>query len=209
MLESAVAHHPESTSLLTQLFTADFEEDREVDETAKKFLSFAEKLDCKKPAAADLWRMVFANVAARDENAAEEMLTKAAVSYPKVAPSLRALLLDRIFTERGLEAARQMYDAEAYAPPFGMELHAKMIELERMDEKKSIDVKRVRKAFECATDQFGGEDPAVWADLVAFEATHGKGKRVAAVRNRAITALKGSKDLREQFELACESALAK
>ena len=64
---------------------------------------------------------------------------------------MRSLLLERLYTVKGLTEARQFYDSAAYSPPFGREFHLKMLELEKSERK--IDVKRARRVYEAATDQ--------------------------------------------------------
>ena len=49
--------------------------------------------------------------------------------HAPVAPVLRSLLLDRLYTVKGLTEARAFYDGAAYSPPFGKEFHLKMLEL--------------------------------------------------------------------------------
>ena len=71
--------------------------------------------------------------------------------HAPVAPVLRSLLLERLYTVKGLTEARQFYDGAAYSPPFGKEFHLKMLELEKSERK--IDVKRARRVYEAATDQ--------------------------------------------------------
>jgi hypothetical protein len=127
-----------------------------------------------------------------------------------VAPALRTLFLDRIYTVKGLEAARYFYDAEVYSPPFGMDLHLKMIELERVEGGKKarakggkkVMTKRVRRTFEAATDQCGKDDVGVWLDFVAFECEHGKAGDVESVKNRAGSVLE--RKAAEKFVLECE-----
>ena len=65
-----------------------------------------------------------------------------AFRHAPVAPVLRSTLLDRLYTIKGLSGARGYYDGALYSPPFGKELHMKMLELEKLE--KRIDVKRVR-----------------------------------------------------------------
>ena len=72
--------------------------------------------------------------------------------HAPVAPVLRTVLLERLYTVKGLAAAREFYDGAAYSPPFGREFHLKMLELEMSEGK--IDAKRARRVYEAATDQF-------------------------------------------------------
>ena len=72
--------------------------------------------------------------------------------HAPVAPVLRTVLLERLYTVKGLAAAREFYDGAAYSPPFGRGFHHKMLELEKSEGK--IDAKRARRVYEAATDQF-------------------------------------------------------
>ena len=72
--------------------------------------------------------------------------------HAPVAPVLRTVLLERLYTVKGLAAAREFYDGAAYSPPFGRGFHLKMLELEKSEGK--IDAKRARRVYEAATDQF-------------------------------------------------------
>ena len=72
--------------------------------------------------------------------------------HAAVAPVLRSLLLERLYTVKGLTEAREFYDGAAYSPPFGKEFHLKMLELENSERK--VDAKRARRIYEAATDQF-------------------------------------------------------
>ena len=65
---------------------------------------------------------------------------------------MRSLLLERLYTVKGLAEAREFYDGAAYSPPFGKKLHLKMLELEKSE--KKMDAKRARRVYEAATDQF-------------------------------------------------------
>ena len=139
--------------------------------------------------------------------------------HAPVAPVLRSILLERLYTIKGLAAAREFYDGAAYSPPFGRGFHLKMLELERSERK--IDAKRARRVYEAATDQFKvGEvcldesqfqcqridrqlqdDLNVWVDFAAFEGNHGRPRDVEAVKTRARAAL--GKDLSAAFDLEC------
>ena len=54
--------------------------------------------------------------------------------HAPVAPVLRSLLLDRLYTVKGLTEARGFYGGAAYSPPFGKEFHLKMLELESVQQ---------------------------------------------------------------------------
>ena len=142
--------------------------------------------------------------------------------HAPVAPVLRTVLLERLYTVKGLAAAREFYDGAAYSPPFGRGFHLKMLELEKSEGK--IDAKRARRVYEAATDQFkvgevwffyksirsssvtridlqSQDDLNVWVDFAAFEGNHGRPRNVEAVKTRARAAL--GKNLSAAFDLEC------
>jgi len=206
VLDSALSRHPQSVGLLKLSLTRKFEEGSgQPEEIAKEFLAAAEHISSsssnsktKTDDIVDLWKFAYVNVLERSEKAAAIILEKAVLKHAPVAPVLRSLLLDRLYTVKGLTEARAFYDGAAYSPPFGKEFHLKMLELENSE--KKVDVKRTRKIYEAATDQFKA-DLDVWVDFAAFEGNHGKTRDVESVKMRARAAL--GKDSAEAFDLGC------
>ena len=87
----------------------------------------------------------------------------------------------------GIQAARKVYDNLCLQPPFFLELHKKMIELELMQ--PEISVKHVRKYNEMSTLQFGKNDTSIWIDYIMFEMKHGDPKKVGELHGRAVKTL--------------------
>ena len=56
----------------------------------------------------------------------------------------------------GMNEARSLYKEQAYMPPFCLQFHLQMINIEGAQEKPNT--ARIRKLFESACDQFGKTD---------------------------------------------------
>jgi len=206
VLDSAISRHPQSIGLLKLSLTRRLEVDGDqAEEIASEFLAAAKHISSSSSNSTsrtedvvDLWKFAYVNVLERSEEAAALILDEAVLKHAPVAPVLRTVLLERLYTVKGLAAAREFYDGAAYSPPFGREFHLKMLELEKSEGK--IDAKRARRVYEAATDQFK-DDLNVWVDFAAFEGNHGRPRNVEAVKTRARAAL--GKNLSAAFDLEC------
>lgn len=106
-------------------------------------------------------------------------------------------------SELGPSACRLLYQKLSVTPPFSLELHKRMIEVEIQQSR--IDAKQIRKCYEMACDQFGLKNPGIlittmgvarfniqlratadlWMDYVKFELTHGSKPLITGIYSRA------------------------
>jgi hypothetical protein len=66
----------------------------------------------------------------------------------------------------GLGACRILYQKLSVTPPFSLELHKRMIEVEIQQSR--IDAKQIRKCYEMACDQFGLKNPGIILTNIGF-----------------------------------------
>ena len=96
--------------------------------------------------------------------------------------------------------ARGVYHLYRDTPPFGRELHTKMLELEQEEQWPSK--ARVRAVLTMLCDQFGQKDPEVWLALVRLELEAGNHIQAAQVVCRGETNL--DKELFQKFTILRE-----
>ncbi|KAJ0178448.1 hypothetical protein K1T71_006271 [Dendrolimus kikuchii] len=104
-------------------------------------------------------------------------------------------LLQQMFKHNGLKAARDLYEDLIKTPPPQIEVHKIMIDIEKSQEK--INVKNIRKCFECAVNHHGSDNVDIWMDYMKFEIENGNAQASPLVYRRAIGMLK--KELVDEF----------
>lgn len=110
-----------------------------------------------------------------------------ASSYLEISLPLRPQYVEWLSTQRNLKFARTEYEKMAQSPPFCLELHKKMIELELSRFNPSIPI--VRNIFKRACQQFGKEKVEIWIDFIKFERNHGDAGNVSSIYNQAKNSL--------------------
>lgn len=88
---------------------------------------------------------------------------------------------------RSIKIARQEYEKLSNRPPFCLDLHKKMMELELARFTPNIEI--IRNIHKTACQQFGEEKTEVWMDYVKFELDLGDPTNVSKIYNQAKTTL--------------------
>lgn len=104
---------------------------------------------------------------------------------PNVAAVVKSSLLRAFHKLGGIPLARSEYKSMAISPPFSLELHQVMIELEKS---KVSDSKHMKYVHELATQQYGKSNPDVWIQYVEF-LLHDDPKNCTFLYNRACSTL--------------------
>jgi len=195
ILESANNKYPASVELWLKRIMFELSETN-VKKTIEVFETAVEKLNGNKEDELKLWEVMMVNMKARGDGAgALELLQKGVeVASPGIAGPLRVLLLEEA-SYSGVDAAREVYEKYKGVPPFHLELHDKMMEVE--GENEIVSVKNMRKIHQAKCDQFGRTEPKVWQAAAAFEKEQGKPLDAARIVCRAEATLE--KHLVPQF----------
>jgi hypothetical protein len=109
--------------------------------------------------------------------------------------AIKPKLLRKMYEYNGLKAARDMYEELVKAPPTQAELHVIMIDIEKSQNK--LNIKNIRKYYECLALHHGDVNIDVWMDYMKFETELGNAQSAPTVYRRAIGALK--KELVDDF----------
>ena len=92
-----------------------------------------------------------------------------------------------------MDVAREVYQKYSTLPPFCLEFHNKMLEVELDQGEGGL----VRTVLQRRCDQFGGREPGVWLEAARWEEEKGRPLEAARIVCRAETALE--KDLLPDF----------
>ncbi|XP_059484822.1 U3 small nucleolar RNA-associated protein 6 homolog isoform X2 [Neocloeon triangulifer] len=130
----------------------------------------------------ELWLLMTEHFA-DDESLLEKLFRKSSSGKSKSVSKIKIMHLNFIFERKGLLACRSLYSTLSIVPPFSIDLHKKMVEIELQQEK--VDVKSARKCYELACDQFGGNDSDIWMDFINFELKFGSKTLIAGLYMRA------------------------
>ncbi|KAF4523915.1 hypothetical protein B566_EDAN012266 [Ephemera danica] len=117
----------------------------------------------------------------------EQVYQQGLLRGPEVSNTLKTMYLEWIVLSRGIVAARKAYDVVSMQPPFSLELHTKMVELESLQPEQNL--KQTRKCYELACDQFGRSTADVWIDYIKFEMKKGNAVNMASISWRATKTL--------------------
>lgn len=134
-----------------------------------------------------LWKMRILHTQAICPEKTEEIFQAALQGHSSIAQELKPTYMEWLVLTKSIQAARKIYDSLCLQPPFCLELHKKMIELELMQ--PNILLKNVRKCYEMSTLQFGRNNTSVWINYITFEMKHGDPKKVGELHVRAVKSL--------------------
>ncbi|XP_043248218.1 U3 small nucleolar RNA-associated protein 6 homolog [Colletes gigas] len=134
-----------------------------------------------------LWRMRILHAQAKSPEKTQEIFQEVIQGYPNIAQEIKPTYIEWLVLTKSIQAARKIYDDLCLQPPFSIELHKKMTELELMQ--PEISLKRTRRCHEMSTLQFGRSNTSVWIDYVSFEMKHGDPKKVGELHRRAVKTL--------------------
>lgn len=107
---------------------------------------------------------------------------------------IKPKLLQKMYEHNGIKAARELYDEFITTPPIQIDVHNNMIEIELAQEK--VNVKNIKKYYECAIQHHGADNVDVWMKYLAFETAH-NAQAAPIIYRRAISTLK--KELVDEF----------
>ncbi|CAG9087109.1 unnamed protein product [Plutella xylostella] len=109
--------------------------------------------------------------------------------------AVKSKLLVKMYEHCGLKATREMYEEFIRTPPIQLDLHTAMIDIESNQE--VVNVKQIRKCYECLVQHHGRDNVDVWCDYMKFETSKGSAALSPAIYRRAVATLK--KELVDQF----------
>ena len=134
-----------------------------------------------------LWKMKILHVQAKSPEKTEETFEAALQAHPNVAQEIKPTYIEWLVLTKNIQAARKVYDSLCLQPPFSLDLHKKMAELELIQ--PEISLKHARRCHEMSTLQFGKNKTNVWIDHMTFEMKHGDPKKVGEIHRRAVNTL--------------------
>ncbi|XP_065353949.1 U3 small nucleolar RNA-associated protein 6 homolog [Cloeon dipterum] len=130
----------------------------------------------------DLWILMkeqFAN----EKDFLDKLFRKASATNSTSAEKIKIMHLNFVAAHQGLLTCRSLYAKLSVSPPFSLELHRKMIELETGQPK--VDVRSTRRCFEIACNQFGTKNADHWMEYIDFEMKHGSKHLITQLYTRA------------------------
>lgn len=101
---------------------------------------------------------------------------------------IKPKLLQKVYDHNGLKAARDLYEELIRTPPTQIEVHNTMIDIEKSQEK--LNVKNIRKYYECAVQHHGKDNVDIWMNYMKFETESGNVQLAPLIYRRAIATLK-------------------
>ncbi|XP_078040892.1 U3 small nucleolar RNA-associated protein 6 homolog isoform X2 [Augochlora pura] len=134
-----------------------------------------------------LWKMRILHMQAKNPERTEEVFQAALLGHANVAQEIKPTYIEWLVLTKNIQAARKVYDDLCLQPPFSLEMHKKMTELELMQ--PEISLKRFRKCHDMSTLQFGKNNTSVWIDYIKFEMKHGDPTKVGDLHRRAVKTL--------------------
>ncbi|KZC08369.1 PREDICTED: U3 small nucleolar RNA-associated protein 6 homolog [Dufourea novaeangliae] len=134
-----------------------------------------------------LWKMKILHVQAKSPEKTEEIFQAALQGHPNIAQEIKPTYIEWLVLTKSIQAARKVYNNLCLQPPFSIEFHRKMTELELMQPELSL--KYIRKCQEMSTLQFGKTSTSIWIDYIKFEMKHGDPKKVGDLHRRAVKTL--------------------
>ncbi|XP_012284127.1 U3 small nucleolar RNA-associated protein 6 homolog [Orussus abietinus] len=174
---------PDSVSLWHMRLKHYFATDQEDSASA----AFTEAIKRLREKSLPIWKMKLLYVQAKDPEKTEEVFKAALQAEPAIAKDFKPKYIEWLVLTKNIQMARKVYKALCMEPPFGLELHKKMENLELMQ--PEIILKHARKPYEMAILHFGNNNVNVWIDYITFEMKHSDPKNVADLHSRAVKTL--------------------
>ncbi|XP_033211586.1 U3 small nucleolar RNA-associated protein 6 homolog [Belonocnema kinseyi] len=163
------------------------------DDSASEILVQATKLLGEK--SLSVWRMKLRHVQAKNPEKTEQVFQSALYAPQNIAQEMKIAYLEWAVENKDIDEIRKIYKNMYLLPPFSLEFHKKMIEIEMMQ--PEIVLKKVRECFEIGILQLGSTDVKFWMDFVKFEFKHGDCIQAPKIYSRAVNAL--TPTLADQF----------
>ncbi|KAJ8716271.1 hypothetical protein PYW08_013556 [Mythimna loreyi] len=108
--------------------------------------------------------------------------------------AIKPKLLQKMYENSGIKAARELYEDLIRTPPTQIEVHRNMIDIEMAQEKPNV--KSIRKCYEAAVQHHGSDNVDIWMKYMMFE-TENNAQATPAIYRRAVGMLK--KELVDEF----------
>ncbi|XP_017885993.1 U3 small nucleolar RNA-associated protein 6 homolog [Ceratina calcarata] len=134
-----------------------------------------------------LWKLKILHVQSKCPEKNEQVFQAAMQAHPNIAQEIKPTYIEWLVLTKNIQTARKVYDNICLQPPFSLELHRKMIELELVQ--PEISAKHVRKCNEMSILQFGKNNTSVWMEFIKFEMKHGDPIKVGELHRRAVQML--------------------
>ncbi|KOX78354.1 U3 small nucleolar RNA-associated protein 6 like protein [Melipona quadrifasciata] len=183
ILSVATETIPDSVNLwyarLKYLFASEEEEEAET--------VFSEAIQILREKSLPLWKIKILYMQAKCPEKTEQVFQAALQTKPTIIQEIKVIYLEWLVLTKNIQAARKIYDDLCLQPPFSLEMHRKMIELELMQPEVSL--KHVRKCNEMSVLQFGKNNTSVWINYISFEMKHGDPINTGKLHERAVNTL--------------------
>ncbi|XP_066601747.1 U3 small nucleolar RNA-associated protein 6 homolog isoform X2 [Prorops nasuta] len=183
ILSSATEIIPDSINLwnirLRHLIASDLE-----DESATVFNEATRTLGEK---SLPLWKMRLMYVQAKNPEGVEDIFKAALQAELNIAKEIKPIYIEWLVLSKNIHEARKVYECLAKNPPFSLELHTKMAEIELMQ--PEISLNNARLPYEMSILQFGKINVNVWLDYIKFEMNHGDIEKPGKIHARAVKTL--------------------
>ncbi|KAG8041406.1 hypothetical protein G9C98_002394 [Cotesia typhae] len=184
ILSSATEAHPESVELwkqkLNYLFFYFDQEDLALSEfnKAKKIL---------KNKAFPLWKIKLLYINEKHPEQLEEFYLTALKEAPEISLKFKPAYIKWVATTKGIKKARHIYKELSIQPPFCLELHNEMSNIEV--NQPEISQQNARHPYEMAVIQFGKNNVDVWINYIIFEMNQGYVINITNIYQRAVKTL--------------------
>lgn len=183
ILSVATETIPDSVNLwytrLKYLFASEEEEEAET--------VFSKAIQILREKSLPLWKIKILYMQAKCPEKTEQVFQAALQTKPTIIQEIKVIYLEWLVLTKNIQAARKIYDDLCLQPPFSLEMHRKMIELELMQPEVSL--KHVRKCNEMSVLQFGKNNTNVWINYISFEMKHGDPLNTGKLHERAVKTL--------------------
>ncbi|CAL7936304.1 unnamed protein product [Xylocopa violacea] len=134
-----------------------------------------------------LWKVKMLHAQTKCSDSTEQVFQAALQGHPSIAREMKPLYIEWLVLKKSIQTARRVYDNLCLQPPFSLELHKKMIELELIQ--PEISLKHLRKCNEMSILQFGKHNTNVWIQYITIEMKYGDPKKVGDLHRRAVKTL--------------------
>ncbi|XP_022195810.1 U3 small nucleolar RNA-associated protein 6 homolog [Nilaparvata lugens] len=159
---------------------------------------FEQANTCLQENSLPLWKLMLPYWQLSDPDKVDKLLERGSnqIDQPNLCNPLRVIRLEWVALTEGLAAARKLYFEIVQKPPTSMQLHQKMIALDTIQPRKSIENIRMYYIFPCV--EFGADNIDVWMNYFKFEKKHGNYSNIADIYGQACSKLNDS--LIEEFK---------
>ncbi|XP_008559011.1 U3 small nucleolar RNA-associated protein 6 homolog [Microplitis demolitor] len=134
-----------------------------------------------------LWKIKLLYFQAKHPNKVEEIYFAGMKEHPEISRELKPAYIKWVVLTKGIQIARHTYNELSVKPPFCLELHKEMADIELIQ--PDICKQNARRPHEMATSQFGKTNTEVWINFIEFEIKFGDPSKVTDIHRRAVRTL--------------------